>query len=97
MLQLNCYDTVMEKQDEKVVEYLAQHKNILWTGIVVLTGGLVGLFLTYNPSLSPYSFANVARVGFFLIGLFFLVAMSIGLLNTDTSIIKLLRKRRHYE
>jgi len=84
----------MEKNDEKIIEYLLHHKNTLWTGIVILAGGLVGLFLTYNPSLPPYSFANIARVGFFLIGLFFLSAMSIGLLNTDSSIRKLLTKRR---
>lgn len=87
----------MEKQDEKIVEYLSQHKNILWTGIIVLAGGLVGLFLTYNPSLSPYCFANITRVGFFIIGFILLIAMSIGLLNTDFDIRKLLTKRRGYE
>lgn len=81
----------MDKHDEKVIEYLAQHKNILWMGIIVLAGGLVGLVLTCNP-LDLYSFGNIARIVFILIGGFLFFAMIIGLLNTDLSIKKYLKK-----
>jgi hypothetical protein len=82
----------MDNQDEKVVEYLAQHKNILWTGLLVVGGGLVGLVLTYNPTLSQFAFGNLMRIGFIIIGFCFFIAMIIGLLNTDLDIRKYLRK-----
>lgn len=82
----------MDKNDEKVIEYLAQHKNILWMGIVVLAGGLVGLILTYNPALSPYSFSNIARTSLILLGATILISMIIGLLNTDCDMKNILKK-----
>ncbi|MDD3436437.1 MAG: hypothetical protein PHC64_04710 [Candidatus Gastranaerophilales bacterium] len=83
----------MGNHDEKVITYLSQHKNILWSRILVLSGGLVGLVLTYNPSVPMYSFGNIARLIFFIIGFSFLFAMVIGLLNTDSGIQDILKKR----
>ena len=82
----------MDNHDEKVIEYLAQHKNILWTGIIVLIGGLVGLGLTYNPILLPYSFSNIVRLILIFVGVPLLISMIIGVLNTDSEIKDILRK-----
>lgn len=82
----------MDKKDEKIVEYLSQHKNILWTTIIVLSGGLVGLVLTYNTSNSAFAFSNVTRCVFIAIGFVLLIAMLIGVLNIDLDIRKYLRK-----
>lgn len=81
----------MNKKDEKIVEYLCHHKNILWTTIVVLSGGLVGLVLTYNP-LAPFAFGNIARCVFIVIGCVFLYGMFLGVINTDFDIRKYLGK-----
>lgn len=82
----------MDKNDEKIVEYLCHHKNILWTTIIVLGGGLVGLVLTYNTSISAFAFGNIARCVFTAIGFVLLIAMLIGVLNIDFDIRKYLRK-----
>ncbi|MFA7658590.1 MAG: hypothetical protein WCY19_04090 [Candidatus Gastranaerophilaceae bacterium] len=82
----------MDNREEKIVEYLAQHKNILWTGILVLGGGLVGLVLTYNPKFHPFIFSNFFRIIFFIIGFILFVSMIIGLLNTDVDMQKYLKK-----
>jgi len=87
----------MDKNDEKIVEYLVHHKSTLWTGILVIGGGVVGLVLTYNISISPYAFNNIMRVLFGSVGVVFLVAMLIGLLNTDLSILNILKKGKKHD
>ncbi len=82
----------MDKFDEEIVKYLTHHKNSLWASVIVLTGGLVGLVLTFSPSMPINDYNNWSRVLFLFIGLFFLIAMFIGLLNTDSDIRKILKK-----
>lgn len=84
----------MDNNDEKIIEYLSQHKSILWTSILVLGGGVVGLILTYNPMLYPNSFGNFTRIILFIIGLTLIFSMIIGVLNVDSEILKYLKKRR---
>lgn len=38
-------------KDEKVLEYLNLHINRLWTGLIILIGGLAGLMVTYSYSI----------------------------------------------
>lgn len=87
----------MDKNNEKLIEYLTQHKNNLWMGVIVLAGGLVGLVLTYNPNLQFYSFCNIARLIFILIGTYLFLAMILGLLNIDKDIRNILQKEVIYE
>ena len=82
----------MDNHDEKIIEYLAQHKNILWTGILVVGGGLVGLVLTYNPTFYLNVFGDIARIIFFILGFLLFISMIMGLLNTDLDIKKYLKK-----
>ena len=37
----------MDKEG-KTIEYLIAHKNNLWTGVIILIGGLAGLMLSYS-------------------------------------------------
>lgn len=37
----------MDKEDKRlIIEYLISHKNNLWTGVIILIDGIVGLLLS---------------------------------------------------
>lgn len=86
-----CYYTFMDKKEEKEVEYLFAHLNRLWTGLLVLIGGLSGLLLTYSCSLPPYDPSNEIKILLLLLGAFMLILMLIGLANTSLDIKKRLK------
>lgn len=78
-------------KNEKIIEYLLQHKNNLWTGVIVLSGGLAGLLLTYPNVLFVLTIAFVTRIVLIILGAFFLILMIIGLINTNLDIQRLIK------
>lgn len=82
---------IFMNKDEKIIEYLLQHKNNLWTGVIVLSGGLAGLLLTYPNVLFVLSIAFVTRIILIILGAFFLILMIIGLINTSSDIQRLIK------
>ncbi|MDD3437472.1 MAG: hypothetical protein PHC64_10010 [Candidatus Gastranaerophilales bacterium] len=81
----------MDKKQEKEIEYLNLHLNRLWTGLIVLIGGLAGLLLTYSYSSPPSSPENIVKILLLIIGLFLFILMSIGLTNVSSEIKRLLK------
>lgn len=57
----------MDKKHEKLIDSLIEQKKTLWAAMIVLTGGLVGLALSF--SLPLFSFLNVVKVFFLILGL----------------------------
>lgn len=78
-------------KEEKIIEYLLQHKNNLWTGVIVLTGGVAGLLITYPNVLFELSISFVIRIILLVLGAFFLALMITGLININSDIKKLLK------
>ena len=70
-------------KDEKILEYLNLHMNRLWTGIIVLSGGLVGLSITFSFT---FSFTSIIKSILLILGIFLLISMLIGLSNTGLEI-----------
>lgn len=78
-------------KDEKIIEYLNLHINRLWTGLIILIGGLASLLVTYSYSSPLNNPLNIVKFSLFILGLFFLLLMILGLANTDIEIKKLLK------
>ncbi|MFA6988837.1 MAG: hypothetical protein WC197_02100 [Candidatus Gastranaerophilaceae bacterium] len=66
----------MDKKQEKLTDSLIEQRKSLWTALLLLNGGLVGLALSFSTS-TPVAF-NLLKIIFLFIGLFldhvFLVA-----------------------
>lgn len=78
-------------KDQKILEYLNLLINRLWTGLLVLIGGLAGLLVTYSYSEPFYFPLNTLKFFLFILGIFFLVLMIIGLANASAEIKELLK------
>lgn len=77
----------MDKEDKRlIIEYLISHKNNLWTGVIILIGGIVGLLLSYSFSSDINNIENSIKIGLFFTGLFFLILMVTGLININLEI-----------
>lgn len=76
----------MDKKEEKEVEYYNAQLNRLWTGIIVLGGGLSGLLLTYSYYSPIYAMTNMVRLILFALGFIFFIMMIIGIINISTDI-----------
>jgi hypothetical protein len=84
----------MDKKEEKEIEYLNAQLNRLWTGIIVLGGGIAGLMLTYSYSLPIYASENIAKLILFIIGfIIFIMMMLSGIANLNIKINKLFKER----
>lgn len=78
-------------KDEKILEYLNLHINRLWTGLIILIGGLASLLVTYPYSMPLSSPLNIVKFSLFILGLFFLLLMIIGLANASLEVKNLLK------
>lgn len=78
-------------KDEKRVEYLIAHKNNLWTGIMLLIGGLSGILMTINYSGTIFLVENIVRFVLIALGGIFLPLMIIGVININLEIQNLLK------
>lgn len=79
-------------KDEKTIEYLIAHKNNLWTSLIVLTGGLTGILLTFNYSLHfLFTLKGIIEILLFSLGVFLFVLMLNGVINTSSDIKKFLK------
>lgn len=78
-------------KEEKVIEFLIAHKNNLWTGLIILTGGLAGLFLNIPLSAEAFSVKILPVVFLFITGIFFFIAIIKGLTTVHEEIIKKLK------
>lgn len=78
-------------KDEKILEYLNLHINRLWTGLIILIGGLASLLVTYSYSMPLSSPLNTVKFSLFILGLFFLLLMIIGLANANLEVKNLLK------
>ena len=78
-------------KEEKRVEYLIAHKNNLWTGIMLLIGGLSGILITINYSGNIFSIENIIKIILIALGWLFLPLMLIGVVNTNLEIQNLLK------
>ncbi len=82
----------MDKKEEKELEYLNAQLNRLWTGIIVLGGGIAGLVITYSYALPLYVSENITKLILFIIGFVIFTMMLIGLANINIEINKFLKK-----
>ena len=78
-------------KEEKIIEFLIAHKNNLWTGLIILIGGLAGLFLTIPLFLEAFSIRILPRVLLFGLGIIFVIPTIKGLTNVHDEIIKKLK------
>jgi len=83
----------MENDEKRLrVEYLIAHKNNLWAGLVILTGGLVSILLTVNYSHFVISNEVIVKAILLILGSFFWVLMFIGLSNIRDEVDRIIRK-----
>lgn len=73
-------------KEEKTIEFLIAHKNNLWTGLLVLTGGLAGLFLSFPISKEILAFETIPKAILFIGGCFFFSLTVKGLININEEI-----------
>lgn len=78
-------------KEEKIIEYLNLHINRLWTGLIILIGGLASLLVTYSYSSPLNNPLNIVKLSLFILGLFFLLLMIIGLANANIEFKNLLK------
>jgi hypothetical protein len=57
----------MEKKLEKQIDNLIEHKKSLWTTLIILNGGIVGLILSFSSPI--FCMSNLTRLLFLIIGL----------------------------
>jgi len=76
----------MDKKEEKEIDYLSAHINRLWTSLIVLIGGLIGLALSLSLHEPIAKFT--LKCLFILLGACFLIITIISLINVDTKINK---------
>lgn len=87
----------MDNEEKRLrVEYLIAHKNNLWMGVVVLTGGLVGILITMNYSTFVISLQTIVKTLLLALGAFFLVSMIIGLINIHKEVDNIIRNKGDY-
>lgn len=77
------YDIIkrMDKKEEKEIEYLNAQLSRLWTGIIVLGGGIAGLVIAYSYSSPIYEMINMVRLILFALGFIFFIMMIIGIIS----------------
>lgn len=80
----------MDEKDKVIINNLIEDKKILWTIMIVLTGGLVGL----GASITEFSFSFyvIFRILGILFDLFIWYFMAINLMNVTSRINKKLRR-----
>lgn len=82
-------------KEEKILEYLNLHINRLWTGLIILIGGLASLLVTYSYTIPLSAPLNTVKFSLFVLGLFFLLLMIIGLANASSEVKNLLNGGRY--
>jgi len=80
--------------ENKIIDFLIAHKNNLWTTLIVLVGGLSGLFLSIPFSKAAFSQNMYPRLLLFALGLFFVFVMIKGLMTVHYEIIQKLKDKR---
>lgn len=78
-------------KEEKIVEFLIAHKNNLWTGLIILLGGLAGLFLNITLSTEAFSAKLLPKVFLFVLGISLVVPIIKGLIAIHYEIIRKLK------
>lgn len=78
-------------KEEKVIDFLIAHKNNLWAGLIILVGGIAGIFLSIPFSIEAFSPAILPRLFLFALGLVFVIPTISGLINVHNEIIKKLK------
>lgn len=78
-------------KEEKEIEYLFAHINRLWAGLMILTGGVVGILLSLPFSIDMFSGINLFKFTLIILGLIVIWLMIVGLINTDYKINKILK------
>lgn len=69
---------------------LIEDKKILWTVVIVLTGGLVGLLISIDEM--GFNFHTIIRIAFFIFGSYVWYYMVKNLISVTDSINKFLRR-----
>lgn len=78
-------------KDEKIIDFLIAHKNNLWTGLIILVGGLSGLLLSIHFPIKILSPEMFAKDFLFILGIIFVIPTIKGLITVHDEIIKKLK------
>lgn len=78
-------------KEEKVIEFLIAHKNNLWAGLIIMLGGLAGLFLNIPLSAEALSAKGLSKIFLFVLGMCVVILAIKGLITVHEEIIKKLK------
>ena len=80
----------MDEKEKVIINNLIEDKKILWTVVIVLTGGVVGLLVSIDKF--SWSIQVIFKIIVCLLGIWILYCMLINLISVTNQIKEKLRK-----